>query len=242
MLQVAWFIIQLITRAIYHPEITQLEVGTLAFAVLNFLTYAVWWHKPLNVQCPHPVYWKLTEPELKEYIDVYLSVTGESAPLQFLPRVFNPIIELIGWAGIPVSRRLQVQTFDGSIKLKVSDKMVLQQAALYMATIFGGIHCMAWFFAFTTHQEQVLWRMSAVAITCTPWLGLNAYLVREIINSVQRVPNSAMHVIWGVVCSAFAMLYIIARAVLLVLMFTTLRDLHPDAYKTVLWTSLVPHL
>ncbi|KAG1845737.1 hypothetical protein C8R48DRAFT_733600, partial [Suillus tomentosus] len=88
----------------------------------------------------------------------------------------------------------------------------------------------------------VLWRMSAVAITCTPWLGLNAYLVREIINSVQRVPNSAMHVIWGVVCSAFAMLYIIARAVLLVLMFTTLRDLHPDAYKTVLWTSLVPHL
>ncbi|KAG1870354.1 hypothetical protein C8R48DRAFT_549141, partial [Suillus tomentosus] len=56
-LQVAWFVMQLITRAIYRLETTQLEVGTLAFAVLNFLTYAAWWDKPLNVQCPHPVYW-----------------------------------------------------------------------------------------------------------------------------------------------------------------------------------------
>ncbi|KAG2108356.1 uncharacterized protein F5147DRAFT_547935, partial [Suillus discolor] len=52
MLQVAWFVMQLITCAIYCLETTQLEVGTLTFAVLNFLTYAVWWDKPLNVQCP----------------------------------------------------------------------------------------------------------------------------------------------------------------------------------------------
>ncbi|KAG2132692.1 uncharacterized protein EDB93DRAFT_1255111 [Suillus bovinus] len=239
-LQVAWFVVQLITRAIYRLEITQLEVGTLAFAVLNFLTYAVWWYKPLNVECPHPVHWKLTESELKDYIDV--SDTNEFAQFRFLPRVLRPIIELIGWAGIPTSRKLQVPTFDGSIKLNVSDRMVLQQAALHMATIFGGIHCMAWFFAFTTYQEQMLWRISAVAITCTPWLCLSAYLVREIINSVRHIPDSAKHVIWGVICSAFAILYITARAVLLVLMFTTLRNLPPDAYKAVSWVTLVPHL
>ncbi|KAG2104333.1 uncharacterized protein F5147DRAFT_579993 [Suillus discolor] len=66
-LQVAWFIMQLITRVIYHLEITQLEVGTLAFAVLNFLTYAVWWNKPLDVQCPHPVYWKSTESSPEDH-------------------------------------------------------------------------------------------------------------------------------------------------------------------------------
>ncbi|KAG2352521.1 hypothetical protein BDR07DRAFT_1466291, partial [Suillus spraguei] len=49
MLQVAWFIMELITPVIYHLEITQLEIGTFAFAVLNFLTYVVWWNKPLNV-------------------------------------------------------------------------------------------------------------------------------------------------------------------------------------------------
>ncbi|OAX32658.1 hypothetical protein K503DRAFT_701700, partial [Rhizopogon vinicolor AM-OR11-026] len=56
-LQVAWFALQLISRAIYHLETTQLETGTLAFAVLSFITYAAWWNKPLDVQCPHPVYW-----------------------------------------------------------------------------------------------------------------------------------------------------------------------------------------
>ncbi|KAG2369197.1 hypothetical protein BDR07DRAFT_1267895 [Suillus spraguei] len=72
MLQVAWFLMQLITRVIYHLEITQLEVGTLAFAVLNFLTYALWWHKPLNVQCPHPVYWKSTNSIPEDYIPKYV--------------------------------------------------------------------------------------------------------------------------------------------------------------------------
>lgn len=67
-LQVAWFVIQLITRAIYHLETTQLEAGTFAFAVLNFLTYAVWWNKPLDVQCPHPVYWKSTNSRPEDHI------------------------------------------------------------------------------------------------------------------------------------------------------------------------------
>ncbi|KAG2353829.1 hypothetical protein BDR07DRAFT_1308129 [Suillus spraguei] len=74
-LQVAWFVVQLITRAIYHLEITQLEVGTLAFAVLNFLTYAVWWNKPLNVQHPHPVYWKSTESRPEDHI-VYVCASA----------------------------------------------------------------------------------------------------------------------------------------------------------------------
>jgi hypothetical protein len=64
-LQVAWFTLQLISRKIYHLETTQLEAGTLAFSVLNFITYAAWWNKPLDVQCPHPVYWTLrgSKPE-----------------------------------------------------------------------------------------------------------------------------------------------------------------------------------
>ncbi|KAG1809675.1 uncharacterized protein BJ212DRAFT_1279264 [Suillus subaureus] len=72
LLQVAWFIMQLITRAIYHLETTQLEVGTLAFAVLNFLTYAVWWNKPLDVQCPYPVYWKSTGSRPGNHIAKYV--------------------------------------------------------------------------------------------------------------------------------------------------------------------------
>ncbi|KAG1797341.1 uncharacterized protein HD556DRAFT_1525954 [Suillus plorans] len=237
MLQVAWFVMQLITRAVYHLEITQLEVGTLAFAVLNFLTYAVWWDKPLDVQCPHPMYWKSTVSRPEDHIDV--SDRDEFAQLRYLPRVFSPIIELIGWPDIATSRKLEVPTFDGSITLKGSDSMVLLLAGYSMGTIFGGIHCMAWFFVFPTYEEQVLWRLSAVVTTCTPCLCLSAYLNSEmIINPF----TSVMRGLYLMICFAFAMLYITARVVLLVLMFTTLRNLPPNAYKAVLWTSLVPHL
>ncbi|KAG2040471.1 hypothetical protein BDR03DRAFT_948870 [Suillus americanus] len=242
MLQVAWFIMQLITRAIYHLETTQLEVGTLAFAVLNFLTYAVWWNKPLNVQCPHPVYWKSTKSRPEYHIDVstspwprFLAPVLHFAQHKILAPIVSPIAELIALPYIPTSGKLRVPTFDGSIKLEGSDKTVLRLTALLMATIFGAIHCMAWFFTFPTYQEQVLWRMSAVAITFTPLLCFRVYFLRGLLQYI-------LGIVQFLTCFAFVILYITARAILLVLMFTTLRNLPPDAYKAVSWTSLVPHL
>ncbi|KAG2030474.1 hypothetical protein BDR03DRAFT_1095985 [Suillus americanus] len=237
-LQVAWFVMQLITRAIYHLETTQLEVGTLAFAVLNFLTYAVWWNKPLNVQCPHPVYWKSTESRPENHIDdVPESDKVAWDMLGIFYPVFHPILELIGWLDIPTSQKLRVPTFDGSIKLKDSDRALLSLAGLLMATIFGGIHCMAWFFAFPTYQEQVLWRMSAVAITCTPWFGFCLGFITLAFGG--SAVESIISLILVVICP---IVYITGRAVFLVLMLTTLRSLPPDAYKAVSWIDLVPHL
>ena len=37
-------------------------------------------------------------------------------------------------------------------------------------------------------------------------------------------------------------LYVIARAVTLVLAFTSLRDLPPGAFNTVHWTTFIPHI
>ncbi|KAG2112824.1 hypothetical protein BD769DRAFT_1114818 [Suillus cothurnatus] len=236
MLQVAWFIMQLLTRAIYRLETTQLEAGTLAFAVLNFLIYAVWWNKPLNVQCPHPVYRKPTKPTPNNHIDEPRDPESyQGVVWVILGPVFVSIAELIGFPYIRTSRKLRVPTFDGSISLEGSDKRVLLLSGLLMATIFGGIHCMAWFFAFPTYQEQVLWRMSAIAITFTPWLCFLVGIIHDLIPHFVQV----VCILTAVVS---VILYITARGVLLVLMFTTLRNLPPDAYKAVSWTSSVPHL
>src|SRR3984885_9072228 len=48
----SWFILQCIARGVTHLPITEFEIMTLAFAVLNLVTYGLWWHKPLNVHCP----------------------------------------------------------------------------------------------------------------------------------------------------------------------------------------------
>ncbi|KAG1764533.1 hypothetical protein EDD22DRAFT_883145 [Suillus occidentalis] len=228
-LQVAWFVMQLITRAIYHLETTQLEAGTLAFAVLNFLTYAAWWNKPLDVRCPHPVHWKLTDSRPEDHNLVLeshrFSFWGIWAP------VLDPITDLLNLSY--VYHKLRVPTFSGNI-IDTSEISVLWYSGLLMVTIFGGIHCMAWFFAFPTYQEQVLWRMSAVAITCTPWL----IVLGECQNAIPSIPDAVSKPMFA----SWVMLYAAARAILLVLMFTTLRNLPPDAYKAVWWTSYVPHL
>jgi hypothetical protein len=55
-LQTTWFITQCIARAVYGLTITELEIATLAFAVLNGLLSFLWWNKPQDVACPAPVY------------------------------------------------------------------------------------------------------------------------------------------------------------------------------------------
>jgi len=55
-LQTTWFITQCIARAVYGLTITELELATLAFAVLNGLLSFLWWNKPQDVACPSPVY------------------------------------------------------------------------------------------------------------------------------------------------------------------------------------------
>ncbi|KAJ3515870.1 hypothetical protein NLJ89_g1480 [Agrocybe chaxingu] len=56
--QTTWFIAQIIGRAANRLAVTELEVVTLAFAVLNGVTYWLWWDKPMDVRCPVPVYLK----------------------------------------------------------------------------------------------------------------------------------------------------------------------------------------
>ncbi|KAG2141451.1 uncharacterized protein EDB93DRAFT_1294732 [Suillus bovinus] len=210
-LQVTWFVIQLITRAIYHLETTQLE--------------------PLNVQCPYPVYLKSTESRPEHHINV-----NEAEDHNWILTIWDSYFEILGASDF---QKLRVPTFDGSIALELLDQLVLALAGLLMATIFGGVHCMAWFFAFPTYQEQVLWRMSAIAISCTPSCVFACFPV--ILCTLVFLPYATM-ISWLFMFIVCPILYIIGRAILLVLMFTTLRDLPPDAYKAVSWTALMPHL
>jgi hypothetical protein len=54
-IQMGWFILQCIGRSEEHLPITEIELVTLAFATLNFITYGLWWDKPLGVQCPYRI-------------------------------------------------------------------------------------------------------------------------------------------------------------------------------------------
>jgi hypothetical protein len=52
LIQTTWFLLQCVTRGAQHLSLTELELATAAFALLNIVTYVLWWDKPLNVQYP----------------------------------------------------------------------------------------------------------------------------------------------------------------------------------------------
>lgn len=50
--QTAWFMAQVISRSAQRLPISELELATAAFALLNVLIYILWWDKPKNVRFP----------------------------------------------------------------------------------------------------------------------------------------------------------------------------------------------
>ncbi|THU78552.1 hypothetical protein K435DRAFT_887394 [Dendrothele bispora CBS 962.96] len=52
LLQTTWFILQCIARVAEGLVVTDLEIVTVAFALLNIATYILWWNKPQHVRYP----------------------------------------------------------------------------------------------------------------------------------------------------------------------------------------------
>ena len=56
LLQMSWFVIQCIAQGIKHLPVTHPEIVTLAYVAMNFVIYAFWWNKPLNIDQPVRVF------------------------------------------------------------------------------------------------------------------------------------------------------------------------------------------
>ena len=66
LLQILWFIMQMIARHMRGLSITELELTTVALAGMNSVMFLFWWNKPLNVQCPIVIRTKYVEKILAD--------------------------------------------------------------------------------------------------------------------------------------------------------------------------------
>jgi hypothetical protein len=230
--QTGWFVAQCIARGAEHLAITELEIMTVAFAFLNFVTYIFWWNKPLNVTCPVRIL-------LKE---------GHSAPQPGLPERlsfedrFKRMFTLINpdrddELEVDLLREERVPTFyAGGIDIDNKSWYALLVTEITVAMIFGGIHCFAWSFSFPTHVEQILWRASSIAIIFIPFFLPVLVIVLSHLDI--RVPDTS-----GSLLVFFPILiYVFSRLILLILSFISLRSLPPSAFYTVRWTTFIPHV
>ena len=237
LLQTSWFVMQCIARGIKHLPVTHLEIVTLAYAAMNFAIYIFWWDKPLNVNRPVRVFRKsearemhpqATKPKSEAAWEVF--VKGLKMITMFIIGTQDDDVDLSGEDRVP---RFWANS-------AIDEQFNADLVMLLVGVCFGAIHCIAWNFTFPTHTELMMWRISSIAITTVPvyvplvlffgnWLGDKDF------------ENFALTVLTFGGLSG-GILYIIARAVTLVLAFTSLRDLPPGAYETVHWTTFIPHV
>ena len=233
LLQTSWFVMQCIARAIEHLPVTHLEIVTLAYAAMNFVIYVFWWNKPLNVNRPVRVFRKSepgeTQPQVPEPISEARELTWEVIR-NGLEATFFFIIGSQD-EDVDLSREDRVPRFWANT---TEDEVAIADAIMLgVGVCFGAIHCIAWDFSFPTPTQLLMWRISSVSITAMPIYIPLGFILAAFVHSMNL----------GVIFIFPAgMLYILARAVTLVLAFMSLRDLPPGAYETIHWTTFIPHI
>ena len=233
LLQTTWFVMQCIARAIKHLPVTHLEIITVAYAAMNFVIYIFWWNKPLNVNRPVRVFRKLEPVQTQSRVSEPISQTRELT-WKRIRKSLEMILRFIGGFQDDVV----YLSHEDRVPMFWADSATDQQMAadimmLGVGACFGAIHCIAWPFSFPTHAELLIWRISSVAITAVPIYIPFMFLLASWWKSLYFAIISILPA---------GILYIIARAVTLVLAFTSLRDLPAGAYETVHWTTFIPHI
>ena len=234
--QTTWFLLQCAARGRRDLAITELELATAAFALLNVITYAIWWDKPLDVRCPIRVRRTHTAEASEGSI-------GGGSEWTVGSRLTNWKRKCWGWSWRDAVRAA-VRPFRSMISDKTEDDTFFvvgerdddwgpssAYSAVFVTMVFGGIHCIAWSFDFPSRSEQRLWQLSSIAITGIPLVVACMGFVDE---NYHKIP-------WRIFALPL-LLYVFSRVALLVLSLTTLRSLPPSAFQTVEWTTFLPHV
>ncbi|KIM21648.1 hypothetical protein M408DRAFT_39731, partial [Serendipita vermifera MAFF 305830] len=245
LIQTVWFVVQCIARGKQQLPLTELEVVTLAHTILNFFIYLSWWNKPKNVECPIRIY----KPFAANHEE-----SGEEAD-----ELDEEWVD--GW----LRKRVGYIVGEKDVCVTLSDKRSIPMfwsgrsyrdgvfgpyptvPASVLGAIFVDIHI---FIAgpsdFPSHAEFVLWRVSCAAMLTFPFIVFMLAIYVGLHDATKKYSLDWLWVPLGAISFVLllpsSLLYIAGRITTLVIAFTTLRSLPPDAFATVNWTTFIPHI
>jgi hypothetical protein len=271
-LQTGWFVLQCIARHEQGLSIAELELVTIAFAVISFALFLLWRHKPLGVRRGVRVYKKSNadSDELERSGDDHVV---ESAS-ENLIRVLEPTISL--WTRFGhLAKALITLPIKVLRHFAASDKptwqLIFVPITLFVAIAAGSPHVIdeekriATFYpeTWSLNSETVIvlsGTISAVvfgAIHCIAWEFTFPSNAEQFLWRFASVAITGLPIIFVLLVLLYvqiptnifaAMLvvllpvYLICRMILLVLPLLSLRALSPDTYQSLHWVTLVPHL
>ncbi|KAJ6565557.1 hypothetical protein DFH09DRAFT_1363763 [Mycena vulgaris] len=226
LMQGLWFITQCLARVHQHLPVTELEVATLAFAVVNVFIWSIWWKKPLDVEQPIRIGPVEEAPEPGStnqhlgWFNRFSGVLTGSYLKYYDPMVSNSVPSF--WS--------MESTFDDGRAGAFAMECVV-------GCIFGAIHCAAWNADFPSTDEMWMWRECSLIVTAIP------VFVAAFSTLGFTTENVMIHtILLYMFILAVIPIYIIARLFLLTLPFTALHALPPGAFADVNWSIYIPHL
>lgn len=246
-LQLAWFVIQLGVRIVYQLPTTQLEINTLSVTTLSLVAYCCWWKKPKDVRQPYHVHWKMACQGPKTLThDMENSARETVYHNSGMHQLVNlvPILRekhkasFLAWARRVSSRGCYPLDVDVRTNTMVGVTVSL------CGMVFGALHWLAWNSAFPTQVQQTLWHAASLVITFVPvaftvFCSIEAFRHRF---SHEKFHSFRPGLKIRLVSSPLLATYVVARLVVLVLMFLSLRSPPDGIYDAICWTSLVPHV
>ncbi|KIM19723.1 hypothetical protein M408DRAFT_56576, partial [Serendipita vermifera MAFF 305830] len=240
LVQTMWFVIQCIVRRTQHLPLTELEVVTLAYTMLNFFIYVFWWDKPRNVECPIRVYKTWTGSHKESGERPYTLDDGQSHWVRLM------LDYTIGSQDqcVTLSKQRSIPMF-WSGRMGERELCLAGLGPSILGAAFGAIHCIVWSSEFPSHAELILWRIGCVSMIIVPF-AVAMVCARYGIEDREQAWYSSLLALMGVfgtlILILSAWLYIAARIATLVIAFTALRSLPPAAFLTVDWTTFIPHI
>jgi hypothetical protein len=214
-----------------HLAVTELEVATLAFAVVNIFIWFLWWNKPLDVQRqivvgPAKLPNALPKRPIRiPWWDRFFSAIGGT----FLYYEYNPLLSTSVSSFWSLASE-ELDDLQGSYPLWIET---------LVGTMFGAIHCAAWNAQFPTAVEMWMWRSCSSVIVAIPVIII---LVGGLIAFTDVNESQLGEAMTTIGLAVSISLYVIARLVLIILPLVALRSLPSGAFVDVNWSTYIPHL
>ncbi|KAJ7130525.1 hypothetical protein C8R44DRAFT_850378 [Mycena epipterygia] len=223
-----WFITQCLARTSQHLPVTELEVATLAFAVVNICIWSLWWAKPLDVQQPISV-GPAEEPQAKlSHLGLWDRLFG------VLKGDYSPYLP-ISSTSVPTFWSMDWD------EASTDDFLPPFLIELLVGTIFGAIHCAAWNADFRSAVEMWMWRSSSSLVAGIPAALALLCAFYESPAAGGRI-GQTLDPIFGTIIMVLIPLYVIARLFLIIISFTSMRALPTGAFIDIDWNIYIPHL
>ena len=266
--QTAWFVIQVIGRAIQHLPITTLELTTLSFVACTLSMYFQWANKPLDVESPTIINIGASTADILIEAGSIAREPYSWTPLDFIdnqsPSWLTEVQPHLKFRRGPRQRPLPRFTND---RLPVIGAGFDAHVLFSIAMVYAALHFVGWNFSFPTHTEKILWRASCITIVATTLIFLACETYQDghrlgrwerwyakmfpseaqrrgRVNTEEKTRRQAVFVpMWEVVLMfPMTVIYTLARSYIVIEVFVSLRSLPLGAFYSVQWSNFVPHV